>query len=123
MAHWHARMGDADGNSFQVLFHIPIPNVNNRVGVNYRTALTRSGVGGTTVMAEGNSPGLITTAELAQITSGALYEHAETIHTNPGETAAQLQARIDARFTVLVGIIQAHLANRLAYFGHDRNVP
>jgi hypothetical protein len=123
MANWHARTGDADGNSFEVLFHIPVPNTNNRAGVNYRTALVGSGLGGATVMTEGVAAGQITTAEKTQILAGALYEHREIIYTNPTESLAQLQARIDARFTVLSSTIDAQLRNRLGAWGHDRNVP
>jgi hypothetical protein len=122
MASYHVLTGRPDGNAYSVVFHIPIPSVNNRVGVNYRTALVNSGLGGTTSLVEGNAAGQITTAEKASIASGALYEYVEEFATNPGETAAQIQARIDARYTALVTQIQADFSGRLAYFGHTRTV-
>lgn len=125
MSSWHARIGDSDGNSFRVLFHLPIPSANNRVGVNYRSALVGSGIGGKTEMTEGSGAGLISSAEKADILSGAVYEYGEIITTNPGETAGQLQARIDARFTELsnanAGVL-LRIQRQLTYWGHDRVV-
>jgi hypothetical protein len=123
MANWHARLGDGDGNSFEIIYHVPIPNTNNRVGVNYRSALVNSGLGGTTRMTEGVSAGQISTAEKLSVTTGALYEFVEVLNTNPGETAADLQARIDARFAAITVQVQSALSKRLTYWGHDRNVP
>lgn len=120
---YHVLTGREDGNSYSVVFHIPIPNTNNRVAVNYRTALVNSGIGGTTVLPEGNGAGQITSAEKAQVVAGELYEHVEQFDTNPGETANQIRDRIDARYTALVTAIQSRLAGRLAYFGFTRNVP
>jgi hypothetical protein len=125
MANYHLRIGLPDANAYQVIFHVPIPNVNNVVGVNYRTALVRSGLGGTTIMAEGNAPGLITTAEKNSIVSGALYEYVSQINTNPGETDAQLQARLDAMYTAFANVNQPllqGLQHQLKYFGFDRTV-
>lgn len=123
MSNWHARVGDVSGNAFQIIFHIPIPATNNRVGVPYRTALVGSGLGGTTIMLEGVAAGQITTAEKASITSGAIYEYVETFYSNPGETSGALQTRIDARYTALVTELQNRLANQLTYWGHAHDAP
>ncbi len=120
MSQWHARDGVPDGNAYNVLFHVPIPSANNRVGVNYRVALVGSGIGGTTVMVEGNGTGLITTAEKTSITNGSLLEVAETIHTHPGETAVALTTRINARYAALAEVNGSFLLNlrrRLEYWG------
>lgn len=122
MANWHARVGSLDGNSFEILYHIPIPSANNRVGVNYRAALIGSGIGGTTKMTEGIAAGQITTAEKTQIVAGEVYEYTETIFTNPGETDVQLQAKVDARYTTLVTVLQDQLQKRLTYWGHSHDV-
>lgn len=122
MSNYHVLTGRPDGNAYSVVFHIPIPSANNRVGVNYRTALVNSGLGGVTSLVEGSGPGQIATAEKTQVLAGELFEVVEEFHTQPGETAAQLQARVDARYTALVAQTQAALQGRLAYFGHARNV-
>lgn len=121
--HYHVLAGSDDGNSFSVVFHVPIPAVNNRVGISYRTALVNSGLGGKTVMVEGNAAGQITTAEKNQIVAGELYEHSESFNTNPGETATVLRDRIDARYQQLVSVVQGQVQSRLSYFGFQRNVP
>lgn len=118
--HWHLRTGSADGNGYNVLFHIPIPAANNRVGFSYQTALVNSGIGGKTVMQTGTAADQITSAELAQITSGALYEYALFVSTNPGETAAQYAARLNAMYTAFAsttGPLIAQLKNQLNGWG------
>jgi hypothetical protein len=120
MSQWHARDGIPDGNAYNVIFHVPIPSANNRVGINYQAALIASGIGGTTAMAEGAGAGQITTAEKALIASGALLEVAEVFNTNPGETASALTVRVNARYTALADVNGAFLANlkrRLDYWG------
>jgi hypothetical protein len=119
MANWHALTGSLDGNSFRIVFHIAIPSANNRAGVNYRTALINSGLGGRTVLPDGDGAGgTISASEKASIVAGAIYEYTEEFATNPGETAGALQARIDARYTALVALLQDQLAKRLTYFGY-----
>lgn len=123
MASYHVLTGDGDGNAFRVAFHVAIPGASNRAGINYRVALINSGLGGLTTLPDGDgNGGTISAVEKALITSGALYEHVEDFATNPGESAAQLQARIDARYTALVGIVQDRLAKKLTYFGYTRTV-
>ena len=120
MANWHMRAGSADGNSYQVVFHIPLPNVGNRVGFNYRQALVNSKIGGETVLIEGTDADQITVAEKGNITSGALFEYVESINTNPGEAANVLKQRIDARYAELsnqAGDFMQKLKSRLEYWG------
>lgn len=119
MANWHALTGTPDGNSFRVVFHITIPSATNRANINYRTALVSSGLGGMTVLPDGDGTGgTISAAEKASIQAGSLYEWVEDFATNPGETAAALQTRADARWTALTTQLQADLAKRLTYFGY-----
>lgn len=120
MANWHALTGTLDGNSFRIVFHVSIPSANNRAGVNYRTALINSGIGGTTVLPDGDGTGgTISAAEKTSIQNGSIFEYVEDFATNPTETAAALQARIDARFTALTAAVQDQLAKRLTYFGYS----
>jgi hypothetical protein len=119
MANWHALTGSSDGNSFRIVFHIAIPSANNRAGINYQVAMINSGIGGKTALPDGDgNGGTISATEKAAIQAGSLFEYAEDFATNPGELAAALQARIDARYTALIGIVQADLSKRLTYFGY-----
>lgn len=123
MANWHLRQGLHDENAYSVLFHIPIPGTGSTVGgVQWRTALIQSGIGGTTTMAVGETAGLITAAEKADIASGAIYEHLELVPTNPGESNAQLRVRIDSLYQARLPEIRSKLQSALKYWGVDRNV-
>lgn len=121
MSNYHVLAGREDGNAYRVAFHIPIPNANNRAGVNYRTALTASGLGGSSIMSTGTGPGQVATGEMNQITSGAIYEHVEEIETNPNETAVAYKARLDSLFTEYAdtgGQLLAKIRGRIEYFGY-----
>lgn len=119
MANWHALTGTLDGNSFRIVFHVAIPSATNAAGINYRTAIINSGIGGKTVLPDGDGTGgTIGATEKAAIQAGSLYEYAEDFATNPAESAANLQARIDARWTALTTILQNQLSKTLTYYGY-----
>jgi hypothetical protein len=119
MANYHVLTGLPDGNAFRVVFHISIPSANNRAGINYRSALINSGLGGSTVLPDGSGTGgTISAAEKTQIQSGAVYEHVEEVNTNPGESAADYKTRLDALHAQRVNQIQDYLSKRLTYFGY-----
>ena len=123
MANWHALGGIGDGNSYTIAYHIAIPSANNSAGFNYQAVLITSGIGGTTILKEGDGTGgTISAAEKASIQSGAIYEYVETFATNPARTALQLQGDVDARFSALSDTGTAtsfinQLKNRLKWFG------
>lgn len=124
MADYHVLTGRSDGNAYTVVHHLPIPNVTNRAGVSVRTALANSGLGGKTSLPDGDgSAGSISAAEKASILAGELWEYSEQVDTHPGETAAKLRDRIDARHTALASSLVTLLGNELAYFGFTRDVP
>lgn len=122
MADYHVLTGSVDANSFSVVHHIPIPGSGtNRAGVQWRTALINSGLGGRTVLPDGDGTGgTVSAAEKASIEAGAVFEVAEQVATHPGETALQLRDRIDARHTALVAAVQAQLQGQLSYYGFTR---
>ena len=52
---WYSYLlGDSGGNKWSVVMHFPVTNADNDIGVNYRTALINSGLGGTTRLKDGN---------------------------------------------------------------------
>lgn len=124
MASYHVLAGDDAGNCFSVAHHIDIPGGgNNRAGVQWRAALIASGIGGTTVLADGDgSGGTISAAEKAAVQSGAVLEVVEQFDTHPGETALQLRARLDARHADLAARTLAALQAKLTYFGYVRDL-
>lgn len=102
-----------------LVMHFPVPDTNNDVGVNYRTALINSGLGGTN-MTEGTGPGQITTAERVLIDAGEIYEHSIQFLAESGATtlpellaaAREAYAREESRVT-------AELQKRLRYYGFE----
>lgn len=114
MSDMHVMSGTADG-SWVVVMHFLVPNINNSVTVNYRTAVVNSGLGGTTILTEGVGPGQITTAEKAQVDSGELYEHSTVFRA---ESTTNLQNAIRLFYTAEKTSVLAELQRKLRYFGH-----
>ena len=113
----HILAGDG-GSAWVYAFHYAVPDVVNAVGVRYRVALVNSGLGGASVMDEGDGPGQISASELAQIVAGELFEYsrgwlAESGATNNAELLANVRAEYDRLESVLLGQLQ----KRLRYYG------
>lgn len=117
MSDYHILAVSDDGNSMHVVAHIPVPDVTNDVGVNYRTALIQM-LGGE----QASSVPFIEESEQAALNAGELYEHSAIFHTWPGETTLQKRDRLDTLYGEAVTRIQAALAYRLSYWGYSRDV-
>lgn len=118
---WHALTGDDDvGNAYTVVFHLPVPGTgNSRANVQWRAALAASGLN-KTILPDGTGAagtGTISASEKTAVTNGTLYEYVTVQATRPGETGAQLIARMDALFTSFSTSVIASLQNKLNYFG------
>jgi hypothetical protein len=109
-----------DGTSISGVAHVAIPPGNNSAGVSWQVALIRSGLGGTTVLPDGDGTGgTISAAEKSQIASGALYEAPITLR--PESVApAGIGAYVDSVFAQTTADVQAELQRRLKYFGYTR---
>ena len=106
----------ATGNTITLVLHIAIPATSNSVGVPWRTALTRSGIGGTTILPDGDGTGgTISTLEKADISSGAIYE----LVTSP-KRMTTTNAALDAFYAKVSAEILAGLQTQLAFYGHTR---
>lgn len=115
MSNYHITNGSSNGNVFTVVFHVPVPNVNNEVGINYRTAMVEYG----TVT---SSVPFISGAEQTQIDNGELVEYHHRFTTNPSETLLQKRDRIDALYSIVIAKVQERWANYLSYWGYSRDV-
>jgi hypothetical protein len=65
----------------------------------------------------------IAPAEQAQLDAGALYEHHYTLHSHPGENATAKRDRLDVLYGTEQARVLVELANRLAFWGYERDVP
>ena len=109
------------GQGVQVVMHFPVPATANAVGVSWRTALVNSGLGGTSVLAEGLGAGQITSAELAQVRSGELLEAQHMMllgSVTPGQAALDY---LDAEWERVRQARLAVLSDELDYFGLTRD--
>ena len=121
MSDIHIQKATPDGINYVVVFHVPVPNTNNNVGVNHRTALLNSGLGGTTILKDGDGTnGTISAAEKTSITNGSVYEIVVGNYPakSGGTSNAQLRATVRALYASENNRFQAELLNILSYFGH-----
>ena len=98
---------------FRVVHHIPVPATNNGAGISWQVALINSGVGGTTILKDGDgTAGTISAVEKAQIIAGSIYE---LPMTEEGQTVASVPAMYARRVSEVLVTIQS----RLAQFGRN----
>ncbi len=121
MAQIHILGGDGD-DSYTAVIHLTIPNTNNLVSVNYRTAIINSGIGGTTILqtTTGAAPGKITTTEMSDITAGIVYEAVFLVGNNPAWSSAERLAAFSGAINSQTSQKINYLTNALAYFGHTQ---
>lgn len=118
MSDYHILNGLPDGNQYQIVFHLPVPDTTNDVGVNYRVALIQY-LGGD----QPSQVPFITSGEQTQLDAGELYEHSWEYHTNPSENLIAKRDYLDGRFTAFSSSVVTQLQTRLGYWGYNRDVP
>ena len=118
MSDYHILTVSDDGNLFGVVAHFPIPNVDNDVGVNYRTAVIQW-LGGS----QTSSVPFIEVAEQTALDAGELLERMYQFYTNPGEALLDKRDRLDALYAVKSAEVLAKFAYQLSYWGYSRDVP
>ena len=119
MADYHILAGDRYANAFTVIFHIPVPDQTNEAAVNYRVAVVEWQGGAANIISQ--VPGI--GSELTQLQAGELYEVSERFNSNPNETPAQKQARLDVRWAEIRTEEATRLEKVLSYWGFDRVIP
>lgn len=119
MSNYHILSADKYGNSFSVVFHVPVPDQNNDVSYSYRTAIVEWQGGAVNI---NSSVPFISGAELIQLQAGELYEVQETFSSNPNEVLAQKRDKLDSRYAEVVIEVQADFQDCLGYWGYSRDV-
>ncbi len=121
MADIHILTGTSK-DSWNVVLHIPVPNGTNHVGVNWRTALLESGLGGTTRLTEGTEKWEITTAEKAQVEAGEVYEHPAQFRVEAnGLPDANIRLQLQEWYATAKDQVITKLQSQLKYFGHTES--
>lgn len=117
MADIHVLAGNGLGY-WALALHFAVPDQDNNVSVSYRTALVNSGIGGVSQMTVGVGAGQITTAELASIQAGELYEFSLQFPAESGATNnAELLTAIRAQYARHEAPVLNRLQKRLRYYG------
>ena len=118
MTDYHVLAADRFGNRFQVVMHFPVPDQTNKVEINYRTAIVQWQEGAP-IQSRLTDIG----AEQTQLDAGELYERSYSFNSNPGETQAEKQTRLDAMWNEKKIEGQAELLKILSYWGFTRDIP
>jgi len=121
MAQIHVLAGDGH-DTYTAVIHVTVPSQNNNVGVNLRTAIINSGIGGTSIMAvtTGTAPGKITTTEMADVTSGIVYEVVFVVGNNQAWTNAERLSAFSGEINSRTSGAINYLVNALAFFGNTQ---
>ncbi len=107
-------------NRWRVVMHFPVPAGNNTAGVSWRDALVASGIGGTTILPDGDGTGgTISTADKVKIVSGALLEHVESVRLGDGNPQSAAEELYNSRKADKATQLQA----RLNQYGRNVDVP
>ena len=122
MSDYHILSADTYGNRYQVVMHFPVADQDNEVGYSYRTAIVEWQTSVETPLVQSTVP-FITGTELTQLQAGEVYERAYLFNSNPNETLAQKQARLDAMYTANQAAVQDEVGKVLGFWGHNRDVP
>lgn len=123
MSNYHILTQSLDKKTAQIVFHIPVPMLDNVVGIPYRTALKQK-------LEDASEDGIIysvcpiiASTELTQIQNGEIYEVAKSIRfsslylTNP-----QKRDELDAKYNSLKISAREDLEVELEWWGLARDV-
>ena len=125
MSDMHVMTGNGRG-WWTIIMHFPVSDADNSVGVNWRIALINSRASNDpeapsslSSMVEGVGPGQITTAELAQVEAGELFEYPVSFLVESGGTSpSELRAALRDKYAKEESDTIDRLKLELKYFGH-----
>ena len=122
MSDMHVITG-GDSGEWSIVMHFAVPDTNNAVMVNHRIALINSGLGGTTILPDGDgSDGTISAAEKTTIEAGELFEHIVSFPIESGGTTTpKLRTTIRNLYASEETSIINRLKRRLKYYGHTES--
>ena len=121
MSNYHVLEMSHKKNEVIVVFHIAVPNENNAVGINLRSAIKqwswkKIDISCVPWLAEGDPD------EYLAIQNGAIYEHNKIVEFDASLTTLQKRSLIDDMYTSLANSIPNIIRNRFSFWGLDRDV-
>lgn len=120
MSDYHIRSTAVNLKRVNVVFHIPIPDINNVVKVSQQNAL---------VLSEGGADAIdsiltdITSAELSAMKAGSIFERSETVRfSSTNLTNAERLAEVEAAYTAAKAKVLADMQVTLNFYGRSGDV-
>ncbi len=112
-----------DSGEWSIVMHFAVPDTNNAVMVNHRTADINSGLGGTTILLDGDgTDGTISAAEKTSIVNGEVFEHVVSFPVESGGTSTpKLRTTIRDLYASEETSVIDRLKKRLRYYGHTES--
>ena len=117
MADYHITSADIYGNRFSVVMHFPVPDEVNEASVNYRTAMVEY-QGGAPIASALTNIG----AEQTLLDAGEIFEKSYSFNSNPNESPAQKQSKLDALWATKRVDETVRLSHILSYWGFNRTI-
>ena len=117
MADMHVLAGS--GGRWQVVMHFAVPGGTNAAGVLWSDVLTNSGIGGSTILPDGDGTGgTIDATEKVAIVAGTVLEHVGRFLVESGGTsAAGIRGSLREFYGKEKAAVIAQLQRQLRYFG------
>jgi hypothetical protein len=120
MSDYHILDGDGTGeDSYRVVFHVPVPNENNLVGVNLQAAVAQDHERSHTSLIDH----MIVQAERSALTNGELVEILYAYRRDPNKTLSETRDELDQLFTQGTAKIQNRIRAEYKFWGYIRDVP
>ena len=118
MSDYHILSADEYGNKFNIIMHVPVPDVDNDVGMSYRIAIVQF-QGGAPIA---SSLPWITGTEQTALDSGEIIESSIQFNSNPTQTLPEKRDALDMIYAQTVTELQSKLSKQLQYWSYDRDV-
>lgn len=116
MSSYHIKEIVAGERKANVVFHIPVPAINNNAGIPLRTAISQA-LGGASFTSQ---VPWITPSELIQIQNGEIFEHSELVTFLAKDTKTRKLTKIDLMYAKLAVSELNRLRRTYRFWGMDK---
>lgn len=126
MSNYHVLETNESDCQSRIAFHISVPDENNGIGVNLRTALKQmlDGLNPTErVISQVSWLETDFATEYTAIQNGEIYEHIVVVRYSANLTLLQKRNKMDNRYTALASAIPDRIRSKLMFWGFNRDVP
>lgn len=120
MSNYHILKTATNMKTVNAVFHVPIPNANNEVGMNWRTAVIESQGGADNIT---SVLGNISSDELTALKNGSIYEHVVSVKLGSlNLTNAERLAKVEDTYISTKASIIAEKQITLNFYGYAGDI-